>query len=56
MQKDINAWRNPKYMHEINGRNSRLDSLQALVLNEKLKNYQNGIKLEKILLVYIESY
>ncbi len=25
-----------KYMHEIDGRNSRLDSLQALVLNEKL--------------------
>ncbi len=26
-----------KYMHELNGRNSRLDSLQALVLNEKLR-------------------
>ena len=36
-----------KYMHEINGRNSRLDSLQALVLNEKLKKLSEWNQIRK---------
>ncbi|MEE2924006.1 MAG: DegT/DnrJ/EryC1/StrS family aminotransferase [bacterium] len=36
-----------KYMHEINGRNSRLDSLQALVLNEKLKKLPEWNRIRK---------
>ncbi len=36
-----------KYMHEVNGRNSRLDSLQALVLNEKLKKLKEWNQIRK---------
>jgi len=32
-----------KYDHKIIGRNSRLDSIQALVLNNKLKYYKNNL-------------
>jgi len=33
-----------KYDHHFSGRNSRLDSIQAAVLNIKLKNYNNVVK------------
>ena len=32
-----------KYDHKFSGRNSRLDTLQAAILNIKLKNYNNAI-------------
>ena len=33
-----------KYDHKLIGRNSRLDPLQAIVLNEKLKTLNSDIK------------
>ena len=38
-----------KYDHKFSGRNSRLDTLQAAVLNIKLKHYNKTLKLRKSL-------
>lgn len=38
-----------KYDHKFSGRNSRLDNLQAAVLNLKLKHYKKSIKLRNYL-------
>ena len=39
-----NHGQNKKYYHEITGCNSRLDSIQASILNVKLKYYEDYIK------------
>ena len=45
-----------KYDHNFPGRNSRLDSIQAGVLNIKLKSYKNTIKKRNILAnLYLEE-
>ena len=36
-----------KYDHNFSGRNSRLDTLNAAVLNHKLKNYKKSLNLRK---------
>ena len=37
-----------KHNHIIEGRNSRLDAIQASILNVKLLTFQNGLKPEMI--------
>ena len=41
-----------KYNHQIIGINSRLDTLQAVVLSEKLKNLQDNLSIKKKLASY----
>ena len=42
-----------KYDHKFSGRNSRLDTIQAGILNIKLKNYKKVIKKEICLQKFI---
>ena len=45
-----------KYDHKFSGRNSRLDTINAAVLNIKLKNYKKVIKIRnKIANVYFKK-